>query len=142
MIKDIATENLVKKTPEQKLHEGLKVIPESQMLKVVQVLHHQYLPKVVAARGESHSDTLFFQEIRDCLLWALLVMEKYNDLNLNYSNQRLLLDFYQNRCRLIEKELDKYNALEDLEVQNALDDYRSVILERAKNMLNANNTPK
>lgn len=141
MIGDIIAENLSQKTPEQKLHEGLKVIPEAKMLELVQAIHYQYLPKVKAARGESHADTKFFAEIRDAIVWSLMIMEKWHDLNLNYSNQKMLLEFYQNRCRLLEKELDKYNALEDMEIKGALEDYRNIILDKAKSILNGDYKP-
>ena len=137
-VKQVIAENLTK-SPSEKLHDGLQHIPEKRILDCLQIVHHQYLPKVKASRGENHADTIFFTEIRDSLIWALNILDRYHNLSLNYSNIKMLSEFQANRIRLLEKEQAKYEALEDIEVNGTLESYRNVVIHKAKMFLDQDN---
>lgn len=119
----------------EKLRQGVAHIPEHEILLCLQKLHHQYLPKVKQARGPQHEDTRFFEAIRDSLVWSLHVLSRHHDQATRLSNNSLLLEYYQNRCRLLERQLVKYEAIEDMEIKGTLEDYRKVILDKAIQLL-------
>jgi hypothetical protein len=123
------------KTPEEKLDDAFKAMPTNQIINCVLAVHNTILPKVVASRGESHPDTKLFEEVRDCLMYALHAVEKSHELGNNFYNLRILNDTLFQRCRLLEKQLDKFQALEEMEITSTLDDYRAIAKQRLQTLL-------
>jgi hypothetical protein len=123
------------KTAEEKLDQAFKTMPTNQIINCTLAIHNTILPKVVESRGANHPDTKLFEEVRDCLMYALHAVEKAQELGVNFYNLRILNDTLFQRCRLLEKQLDKFQALEEMEIQSTLDDYRQIARERLKTLL-------
>ena len=120
---------------ENKLNEAFKTMPTNQIINCALAVHNNILPKVIQTRGKEHPDSKLFEEVRDCLIYALHAVEKAQELGVNFYNLRILNDTLFQRCRLLEKQLDKFQALEEMEIQGALDDYRAIAKERLKTLL-------
>jgi hypothetical protein len=121
-------------TDGERLDAGLRVMPENKMHLIIQQLHDTLIPKVKASRGEGHADTKFFEDTRDCLVWALHCLGRYDDMQRRLSELTILKDYLFQRTRLLEKELDKHQALEDVILSATFEDYKGVIREKILNL--------
>lgn len=121
-------------TDQERLDEGLRVMPENKMHLIIQQLHETLIPKVKASRGESHVDTKFFEDCRDSLVWALHCLGRYDDMQRRLSEVTILKDYLFQRTRLLEKELDKHQALEDVILSATFEDYKAVIRDKILNL--------
>ncbi len=78
---EVMTANITRKAAtDERLHESLRVMPENKMHVIIQRLHNDIIPKLIANRGETHEDTKFFQDCRDSLIWALHALGRYDDM--------------------------------------------------------------
>ncbi len=131
---EVMTSNLLRKVAtEERLHESLRVMPENKMHVIIQRLHNEIIPKLIANRGETHEDTKFFQDCRDSLIWALHALGRYDQIQTSLYNATMIRDYLTERNRQLEKELDKYNALEDVIINQTLEDYKEVIRHKILN---------
>jgi hypothetical protein len=118
-----------------KLHEGMRVMAENDIINACLKLQNDLLPKLIANRGKDHADTKFIEEIRDCLLWSLYTLDKSHDLGRNYYNLRLLNETLFERCRVLEKELLKYQGVDEMLVNETLDEYKKTVKGRLLDLL-------
>jgi hypothetical protein len=132
---EVMSEYLAKgKTDKERLDEGLRVMPENKMHLLITQLHNVLLPKVRKSRGDAHEDTRFFEDIRDSLIWALHCLGRYDDLQRRLYDATILKDYLFQRTRLLEKELDKHQALEDVILTATFEDYKEVIRDKVLNL--------
>jgi hypothetical protein len=121
-------------TDRDRLDEGLRVMPENKMHLIIQQLHNTLIPKVKENRGEAHPDTKFFEDCRDSLVWALHCLGRYDDMQRRLAEVTILKDYLFQRTRLLEKELDKHQALEDVILSATFEDYKAVIRDKILNL--------
>ncbi len=131
---EVMTANITRKAAtDERLHESLRVMPESKMHVIIQRLHNDIIPKLISNRGEQHEDTKFFQDCRDSLIWALHALGRYDEMQNRLYNVTMIRDYLTERNKQLEKELDKYQALEDVIINQTLEDYKSVIRNKLLN---------
>lgn len=126
---------------DDRLHEAFKELPQNQIINCVLSVHNNIIPKVIAARGKDHADVKLFEDIRDCLMYALHAVDKAQELGVNFYNLKILNETLFQRCRLLEKELDKYEAVEEMVMHETLDDYKTIAKARLMNLLKVKHDP-
>lgn len=135
------TNNLLELTPElqSKLVQGLKNVPINQMLQQVQYLQTQMLPKAEKAYGRDNDNYRFYSSIVDTLVWAMFILDRYEHMALQYNNNKLLIEFYQQRCTGLEQQLQKYTTTEDLLLNDGLSHFSQSIGKRLQDLINSKN---
>lgn len=134
---DIVSQNLAKQSNgnEQRLRNGLAVVPETDMLRLMQWMHEIFLPKVEALRGADNEEFKNFIRMRDSIVWALHILEQYNRQLLKNTKDLQLLGYYVNHCAFLETELQRYTTAELLLQNGAVEFYRGTCVAQAFNIL-------
>lgn len=129
--------NLVELTPElqAQLVQGLKNVPINQMLQQVQYLQTVMLPKAEGKHGRDNDNYRFYASIVDTLIWGMFILDRYQSMEYNHTNNKMLLDFYQHRCVHLEQQLQKYTTAEDLILNDTLSDFARSIGQRVQGMI-------
>lgn len=139
---NLLAENLVKQTNgnRQGLHNGIAIVPESTMWRLVQWIHEIILPKVLASRGADSDEYKNYVGTRDAVIWALYIAGQYEKLLVRNQRDRQLLGYYAEQNAKLEQELTKYATIEQFISNDSVDMYRQSIISKAIDLLNQKTT--
>jgi len=118
------------------LVEGLKNAPVSKMMSEAQYLENIMLPKIMTNRGADSKEYKFYSGVLDSLLWAILIVDRYERLQTLHCNSQLLAEFYKEQMTLSHRELAKYDAAEDLLLTDSMNRYMQAAATRVKDKMN------
>jgi hypothetical protein len=138
MNKELIAANLIELSPElqAKLVEGLQNVPINKMLQQVQYLQQQALPTAEKKFGRNNENYRFYASLVDSLVWAMFILDKMESLQNQYGNNKLLLQFYQERTQFLEKQLQKYTTTEDLLLSGGIEEFAKSLAGRLNSMIN------
>jgi hypothetical protein len=121
---------------EQPLHNGIAIVPESTMWRMVTWLHEIILPRIAKSRGVDSEDYTNHVGIRDAVIWAMYVCGQYENLIRKNQRDRQLLGYYVEQNAALEIELQKYSTVEQFISNETALVYRQSIISRAIEILN------
>jgi len=117
---------------QRKLDAGLKNVPVGSILDQIKYLEEVMLPKIAEKQGANSENYKFYSGVGDSLSWAVLILERYEALQVRYSRDKLFYDFQTERLELAEKELAKYELAEDIILSDAWDKYLTAAAQRIR----------
>lgn len=138
---DLLLKNAIReKTPDErerikKQAAGLAGIPVRKMMDEALYIDEELLPRVKKKGGEKSADYIFFSEVKDSLLYAILLADRHDFLWRSNTELKIRYQLALDHIALLESELQKYTTLEDLFYSDALNDYADSIKKRAEAML-------
>jgi hypothetical protein len=119
-----------------KMVKGMKDVPVARMIDAVNFLDKNILPAIKKKSGDQSADYKFFTEVIDYLIWAIVLVDRYETLEQRWIGQKLEIHLLRDHLKILEKELSKYIALEDLMLTSSLDLYaervKAAALDRLK----------
>lgn len=121
---------------QRKLVEGLKNVPQRQILEQAQYLENVLLPKIKQNRGEDHADYKYYRSVCDSLMWCIFIIDRYEFLEWELNKQKIQNEFLQEQLLITRRELGKYHAAEDLIMSSSLNDYARTIGKKIDEKLN------
>lgn len=114
---------------------GLEDIPIHKMIEQVQYLEKQLLPAVKRKSTAESSDYIFFAGLVKSLLWAVMLSDRFDMLDRRVGHLSLENSLLRDRLMLMEREVGKYHAMEDIYLSDAFDHYKRGVAQRAKDLL-------
>lgn len=123
---------------DKKIATGLEDVPVRKMYEQAQHIEQVLLPKIEQARGADHPDYIFFRSVFLSLLWAIAVLDRNEFMTRKNIELRMLGEFYRDQCTTMERELSKYQTLEELCLSDALSTYAETVARRAAELLKNN----
>jgi len=120
-------EDVAKSVRDKKIGRGVNDIPVKKIIDAVDYIEKNLLPAVKKKGGEASADYEFFSSLIKYLLYAIVVTDRYDYL--------VEGQIQREHMELMERELRKYNALEDLYLTDALDLYAQRIKDAAQDRL-------
>jgi len=127
----------VGENPPAKIAPGLADIPVNKILSQLQYLEFRLLPRIEQKSGKENADYKFFYEVFRSLLYMLIVLDRHTYLQTQFGWTNQLLKFYKERYERAERELQKYNAAEDLLFSECMEHVLKGAATRANDLLNA-----
>lgn len=121
------------KQKERKIVQGLRDVPVSMIVEQLQYLENELLPRVEKGKGTA-ADKIFFKKLVESLFWSLIVIDRYEALLSRIDNLQLDVQLYKERMQLIERELQKYQTLEELLFTDGVNKYVENILARVQEL--------
>lgn len=119
----------------QPLYNAMAVVPEAKIWGLVQWMHEVILPKVLQHRGAESAEYKNYEGIRDALIWAMYICNASEQQQLKIGNDKMLIEFLQQRCALLDRELTRYTTAEQLLATDSVQLYQKSIVARAIDML-------
>lgn len=138
---DLLLKNAIReKTPEErenirKQAAGMSGIPVRKMMDQAIHIEEELLPRIKKKSGESSPDYIFFTEVKENLLYAILLADRHDHLWQINTQLKVSHQISLENIAILEGELQKYTTLEDLFFSDALDKYADVIKKRAAQLL-------
>jgi len=135
-------ESLKEKTDEEKksnekLAKGIDDIPVKKMMDQALHIRNELLPRIKKKQGETSADYIFFEGVANNLLYAILVADRYDELMGRFTRAKVMQQLQLENITVLERELQKYCALEDLFLSTGLDKIAEGIKARAVELLKA-----
>jgi hypothetical protein len=121
---------------DKKATDGVRDVPVRKMMDAIQYIDKNLLPAVKKKSGDKSADYEFFVEVRDMLIWGIMICDRYDALEGRLVRKRIEAALYKEWMELYEKELTKYTTLEDLFLTGALDIYAQGIKNRVDEIKN------
>jgi hypothetical protein len=121
---------------DKKAADGVRDVPVRKMLDAIQYIDKNLLPAVRKKSGDKSADIEFFEGVRDMLIWAILITDRYDALEGRLVRKKIEAALYKEWLELYEKELTKYCTLEDIFLTGALDIYAQGIKNRVDEIKN------
>jgi hypothetical protein len=118
-----------------KLVKGMREVPVAKMIDAVNFIDKNLLPAVKKKSGDKSADFEFFTNVIDYLLWAIVIVDRYETLEMKWTGQKLEIQVLREYLQIYEKEIGKYTALEDLMLSSSLDLYAKRIKDAAADRL-------
>lgn len=133
-------EALKEKTEEERARDkktaaALNGIPVKKMMDQALYLRNELLPGIEKKRGKEHPDYEFFNGVMESLVYAIILADRYDTLERRNINLRIWKQLQQDNLELLEREVSKYQALEDLFLTDSLDRYAEGVKEHIKDLL-------
>ena len=129
-------EDIAKGERDRKIGRGVSDIPVKKIIDAVDYIDKQLLPAIRKKSGESSADFEFFQSVQKHLLYCIAVTDRYEYLQGRYVRLKVEHQLTLEHLQLMERELEKYNALEDLYLTDALDLYAQRVKDAARDRMN------
>src|ERR1700721_175806 len=104
----------------QKMVKGMKDVPVAKMMDAVNFIDKNLLPAVKKKSGDKSADYEFFKGVIDYLLWAIVLVDRYDTLEARWVRQRMQIRLLEEQLDLVEKELLKNTTLEVLFFSSSL----------------------
>jgi hypothetical protein len=120
---------------QRKYTAGMKEVPVKRMIDAVDYIDKNMLPAVKKKKGEGSADYEFFKSVCDFLLWAVVVVDRYEQLESRWVRQKVEIQLLRELVETYEKELSKYTTMEDLLFSSSLDIYARRAKDRAADLL-------
>jgi hypothetical protein len=133
----IISHNLSTMSPEEqaKLVDGLKQVPLYKIHEQSQYLINQLLPAVESKKGIDSEDYKFFKGLVDSLCWAVLILDRFERMSYQLSNERMLREFFQNKAVFLEQQLTKYTTMEDLVLGQSYEAMKRAVAARTESLI-------
>jgi hypothetical protein len=112
-----------------KMVKAMRDVPVAKMIDAVNFIDKNLLPAVKRKSGDKSADYEFFTNVIDYLLWAIVIVDRYETLEGRWIHQKIEIQLLREELEYMERELSRYVAAEDLMMSGAMDIYA----ERAKN---------
>lgn len=119
---------------DKKAAEGIRNAPVKKMIDAIQYIDKNLLPAVKKKNGDKSADYEFFTSLRDMLIWAILIADRYDALEGRLVRKKIEAALYKEWVELYEKELSKFTTLEDLFVTDGLNIYLQGVKDRVNDI--------
>jgi hypothetical protein len=120
---------------DQRLIKAMRDIPVSKFIEQVLYLQNELLPAVEKKKGKTSAEWIFFDGVQRSLLWAITCVDRYEYLAYQFTGQKITIQLQSENLGLLERELSKFQALEDIFLTDALDRYAEGVKAKASAML-------
>jgi hypothetical protein len=123
-------DDIAKGERDAKAVDGWRDVPVRKMMDAIQYIDKNLLPAVKKKGGDKSADVEFFTGVRDMLIWAILITDRYDAQEGKLVRKKIEAALYKEWMELYEKELTKYCTLEDLLLTDALNIYAQGVKNR------------
>lgn len=113
----------------QNLVDGLSKIPVKKIIDLSQYLTNIIIPQIFKNKGPDSLEHKNFKAISDAIIWALHVMSLQDSTLYQLSNEKLLADFYRQKCLFYERQLMQYTTADDLLMQETFNDLKKSMIK-------------
>jgi hypothetical protein len=133
-------EALREKTEEERARDkktaaALDGIPVKKMMDQALYLRNELLPAIEKKKNKTHPDYEFFNGVMESLVYAIILADRYDTLERRNINLRIWKQLQQDNLELMERELSKYQTLEELCLTESLDRYADGVKARVTDLL-------
>lgn len=135
---DVLTNPEKTRDKDQRLVKAMRDIPVSKFIEQVLYFRNEMLPAIEKKKGKTSPDYIYFEGVERSLLWAITCVDRYEYLAAKFTGQKITLQIQEENLALLERELAKFQALEDIFLTDALDRYAAGVKSRAEGLLNRN----
>lgn len=118
-----------------KIADGINDIPVKKMIDQAQFLKENMLDRIKKKSGETSADYIFFKAVYDSLLWAIVVIDRYDALSGRYTRLKIFNQLTQENMAILDAELQKYITMEDFFLSDGLNIVARGIKARAEQLL-------
>jgi hypothetical protein len=101
-------------TEQRRLKDGLESMPVHRIIGNAQYIENNILPQVQAKHGIESQQYKQFKGVLDSLVWCLHILNLQDRLLYQYSNEKLMCEFYREKTLFYERELQRYTTQEEL----------------------------
>lgn len=123
------------KDRDKRLVQGMRDIPVVKFIEQALYLRNEMLPAIEKKKGKTSSEYTFFENVERSLLWAIMCVDRYENLSLRYYQQKVTMQVQHENLTILERELAKFQAVEDIFLTDALDRYAELVKARADGLL-------
>lgn len=124
------------------LENAMRAVPETAMWELLQWLHEVLLPGIEKSKGTDNQNYKNFAKARDCVIWSMYILQKYERNLMQLQNERMLTEMYREKAELYQSELLKYESVEQLNTHETIQAYRDAVVNRAKKILGESKAAK
>ena len=124
------------KDQQTKIAKGIESVAVRNIMIQADYIDKVLLPRIEKKSGVGH-DYKFFREVFKSLLWAICLADRNEGMELRHSKNVLLLEFYESHAEKLERQLNKYAAMEDLFLSTGLDVVAEGVAQRARDILDS-----
>lgn len=128
-------ESLISESGSQRRRYGLEEIPTVKIMEQVQYIEKNLLPAIKKKSGDKSADYVFFKEIVKSLLWAIVLIDRFDMLDRRVGHILLENAILREHLELYQKELAKFHAVEDIYLTDGKDIYIRGVAQRVKDRL-------
>jgi hypothetical protein len=128
-------DGLIKDGIGKRVTPSIDDIPVKRMIDQVNYLDKEILPAIKRKSGEKSADYEFFESVIKSLLYAVVLCDRWELLNKRWVHQLIERKICQDHLSLMETELQKYHAMEDLYLTDGLNIYAERIKQHADDLL-------
>ena len=132
---DVITNPEKSRDRDQRMIKAMRDIPVSKFIEQVLYLRNEMLPAIEKKKGKTSPEFVFFESVERSLLWAITCVDRYEFLAMKYTSQKVTNQIQEENLALFERELSKFQALEDIFLTDALDRYAEGVKAKAGAML-------
>ena len=118
-----------------KMVKGMHEVPVAKIIDAVNFIDKNLLPAVKKKSGDKSIDYEFFTNVIDYLLWAVVIVDRYDHLEGHWHGQRLEISILREQLERYERELTKYVTIEDLMFTATMDVYAQRVKDAAADRL-------
>ena len=130
-----SVESLISENKDQRRRYGLEDIPTAKMMEQVQYIEKNLLPAIKKKSGDKSADYVFFKEIVKSLLWAIVLIDRFDMLDRRVGHILLENAILRQHLELYQRELAKFHAVEDIYLTDGKDIYIRGVAQRVKDRL-------
>ena len=120
----------------ERISGALENVPAEKMYAQCLWLENDLLPRIEKIRGNTDADYKFFREVYKSLLWAIVVLDRYESLAVKYSRMETLALFFRDQEERSNRELKKFELLEELILTDGLDRHIEAVTKKVESLLN------
>jgi hypothetical protein len=120
---------------QKRLVDGLENVPQKQILDQAQYLENVMLPKISEKRGVESDDYKFYKSVLNSLLWAIVIIDRFEFLKTEYSTEQIMREFLQEQLITCRSELNKYQTAEEMLMNSTWEKYAKAVGKKADNLL-------
>jgi hypothetical protein len=135
-------DGLVKDGVGEKVTPSMDDIPVKRMIDQVNYIDKELLPAIKKKSGAASADYEFFSGVIKSLLHAIVTVDRWESLERRYVNQLIQLNLCKEHLVILEVELRKYQAMEDLYLRPGFNIYHDRVVKRAEALLKGETKPK
>jgi hypothetical protein len=113
----------------------MEEIPLRKFYDQAQYIEVTLLPAIERKSGKTSADYQFFAGVYRSLLYACMIVDRGSIVMQQCQKYKQLNDFYRGRAELAERELLKYQTVEDLYMTDAMDRVAAGVKKRVEDLL-------
>jgi hypothetical protein len=135
-------DGLVKEGADKRITPSMDDIPVKRMIDQVNYIDKELLPAIKKKSGDKSADYEFFSSVIKSLLHSIVVVDRWETLNRRWIHQLIELKLCREHLLILETELRKYHAMEDIYLVDGLRLYAERIKKHADDLLKGETKPK